>query len=79
MRRFESYYRCSLQMKGRCVIRVDQAAKKLGMNVQTLRLALQQDKFPFGVAVRTSEKRFTYYINENRLVQYMKGDGINAE
>lgn len=36
---------------------VSDAAKKLGMNTQTLRLALQQDKFPFGVAVKTSPNR----------------------
>lgn len=50
-----------------------EAAKKLGMNTQTLRLALQQGLFPFGVAVKTSEKRFTYYINEVRLQHYLEG------
>lgn len=52
---------------------VSEAAKKLGMNTQTLRLALQQRLFPFGVAVKTSENRWTYYINETRLTQYLEG------
>lgn len=52
---------------------VSEAAKKLGMNTQTLRLALQQSKFPFGVAVKTSENRWTYYINQERLEQYLLG------
>lgn len=52
---------------------VSEAAKKLGMNTQTLRLALQQKLFPFGVAIKTSENRFTYYINENQLENYVKG------
>ena len=52
---------------------VSEADKKLGMNTQTLRLALQQKLFPFGVAVKTSENRFTYYINENQLKNYVKG------
>ena len=52
---------------------VEQAAKQLGMNTQTLRLALQQEKFDFGVAVKTSENRFTYYINPKRLKMYMEG------
>ena len=52
---------------------VEDAAKKLGMATQTLRLALQQGLFDFGVAIKTSENRYTYYINENRLEQYMKG------
>lgn len=52
---------------------VSEAAVQLGMNTQTLRLALQQQLFPFGVAVKTSENRFTYYINEKQLENYLKG------
>ena len=53
---------------------VSEAAKRLGMNTQTLRLALQQGLFPFGRAVRTSEKRYTYYINPMRLEKYLGGE-----
>ena len=52
---------------------VEHAAKKLQMNPQTLRLALQQRLFPFGVAVKTSENRFTYKIFETRLEKYLEG------
>ena len=52
---------------------VSEAAEKLGMNTQTLRLALQQRLFPFGVAVKTSENRWTYYINQKRLERYLEG------
>lgn len=55
------------------LILVEQAAKELGMNTQTLRLALQQNLFPFGVAVKTSENRYTYYVNETRLQCYLEG------
>jgi hypothetical protein len=57
---------------------VSEAAKKIGMNTQTLRLALQQRLFPFGVAVKTSENRWTYYINETRLEQYLEGMDSNV-
>lgn len=57
-------------------MRVDEAAKLLGMNTQTLRLALQQGLFPFGNAVLTSEKRYTYYINPTRLERYLKGEDM---
>lgn len=57
---------------------VSDAAKKLGMNTQTLRLALRQGKFPFGEAVQTSEKRFVYYINEDRLNLYLEGRDLNG-
>lgn len=56
---------------------VSEAAKQLGMNTQTLRLGLQQNKFPFGTAILTSPKRFTYYVNEQRLKHYMEGRDIN--
>lgn len=52
---------------------VEEAAKKLKMNPQTLRLALQQRLFPFGVAIKTSESRYTYKIFETRLDQYLEG------
>ena len=52
---------------------VSEAAKKLGMNTQTLRLALQQGLFDFGTAVKTSEKRFTYFICDKRLEKYLEG------
>jgi hypothetical protein len=53
---------------------VSDAAQQLGMNTQTLRLALQQDKFPFGKAIRTSPNRFTYFINEEALKRYLRGE-----
>lgn len=52
---------------------VSEAAKKLGMSTQVLRLALQQDKFPFGTAVRTSEKRYVYWVDEHLLNKYLNG------
>lgn len=57
---------------------VSEAAEKLGMNTQTLRLALQQRLFPFGVAVKTSENRWTYYINSTRLEKYLEGKDYEA-
>ena len=52
---------------------VSEAAKKLHMNTQTLRLALQQRKFPFGEAIKTSENRYVYVIFEDRLNLYLEG------
>ena len=57
---------------------VTEAAKKMGINPQTLRLGLQQRLFPFVEAIKTSENRYTYYINRNRLEQYLDGGGSNA-
>lgn len=52
---------------------VEEASQRLGMNTQTLRLALQQGLFDFGVAVKTSPNRYTYYINRCRLEKYLGG------
>lgn len=53
---------------------VSEAAKRLKMNPQTLRLGLQQGCFPFGTAIQTSQHRFTYFINEKALEKYLDGD-----
>lgn len=58
---------------------VSEAAKKMGMSTQTLRLALQQKLFPFGEAIKTSEKRYTYFISRERLEKYLKGDDLKDE
>lgn len=57
---------------------VQEAAKKMGMNPQTLRLGLQQRLFPFGEAIKTSKNRYTYYVNRERLEHYLRGDDLNA-
>lgn len=53
---------------------VSDAAEKLGMSAQTLRLGLRQNLFPFGTAVKTSERRYVYYVNRKRLEEYLKGE-----
>lgn len=45
----------------------------MNLPIQTLRLGLQQDKFPFGTAIRTSEKRYVYWVSEKRLEKYLEG------
>lgn len=66
------------------IITVEQAAEKLGMSIQTLRVGLQQGDFPFGKAIMTTKPedsktgrgRFTYYINPERLEIYLKGEDM---
>lgn len=53
-------------------ISIEEAANKLGLSKQTLRVALQQNKFNFGIAIKTSS-RYTYYINKNEFNNYLKG------
>ncbi len=55
---------------------VSEAAKKLGISTQTLRLALRQGLFSFGAAVQTSENRYTYYINPKRLERYLNAEDV---
>lgn len=52
---------------------VSEAAKQLGMSAQGLRIALQRGKFTyFGEAWKNDEK-WSYYINRNRLEEYIGG------
>lgn len=53
---------------------VVEAAEMLGMNPQLLRLGLQQDRFPFGVAIQTSPRRWSYYINRQKFFEYLNGN-----
>lgn len=52
-------------------ISIQEAAKRMGVAEQFLRVALQHEKFDFGIAVK--DKRWTYYINAERFEIYMKG------
>ena len=61
------------------ILLVSEAAKQLGMSTQTLRLALQQNVFPFGKAIKTSEKRYTYYINPVILDKYLGGEYVETK
>lgn len=54
-------------------VTIEEAAKLLEISPQCLRVALQRDKFPFGIAVKQSERRYTYYINRKQLVNYIGG------
>lgn len=52
-------------------VTIKEAASRLGIPEQHLRIALQQGKFPFGHAIKTTENRHTYYIHRGRLYEYI--------
>ncbi len=52
---------------------VTEAAKALGVSPQFIRVGLQQQRLPFGEAVKMS-KRWVYHINAEKLRRYMKGE-----
>lgn len=54
-------------------LKLSEVSKRMNLPIQTLRLGLQQDKFPFGTAIRTSEKRYVYWVSEKRLEKYLEG------
>jgi hypothetical protein len=51
---------------------VQQASSIMGVTPRFLQMGLQHEKFPFGAAIKF-DKRWSYYINTERFVQYMKG------
>ena len=52
----------------------EKAAQLLGLSVQTLRIFMQNGKFPeFATAIkREGSKHWIYYINAPRLYDYLK-------
>jgi len=50
---------------------VNDAAKKMKVSPQFIRVGLQRGHFPFGVAVKLSSK-WTYYINPKQFEEYMR-------
>ncbi len=44
-------------------LKVEEAAKLLGMNHTTVKKGLQQGVFPWGYGIHTSENRWVYFIN----------------
>jgi hypothetical protein len=55
-------------------VTIREAAKMLGTTEQYLRVSLQRGLFPFGNAVKLSSSRWTYYVNEQRLLEYLGGN-----
>lgn len=53
-------------------ITVAEAAKRMGVSQQFVRIGLQRGILPFGHAVKVSG-RYTYYITERKFNEYAKG------
>ena len=51
---------------------IKEAASIMNVTPKFLQLSLQQNRFPFGTAVKGD--RWVYYINTERFIQYMKGE-----
>lgn len=51
---------------------IDEAAKVLDCTKQFLRVALQRGVYDFGVAIKMSGNRYTYYVNRDKLMEYVR-------
>lgn len=49
---------------------INDVSSMLGISPQTLRLGLQRKEFPFGTAIKTSN-RYTYIIYDKKLKEYL--------
>ena len=56
-------------------ITVDEAAKRLGVSKQFVRIGLQRGLLPIGCAVKMSSV-WTYYISAQKLEDYIKKSGL---
>lgn len=55
------------------IISVSEAAKRMGKSEQFIRIGLQQNVLPIGVAVKMSSK-WTYHISPKLLEEYVGGE-----
>ena len=53
-------------------ISVEEAGRIMGVTAQFVRVTLQQEKVDWGYAVRMPGGRYTYYVNEERLKDWLK-------
>lgn len=53
-------------------ITIKKAAELLNCSEQFIRVALQQGKLPFGIAVKMSKRNYTYYINPKQFYEYLR-------
>lgn len=63
-------------------IKVEVAAKLLGVSPMGLRMALRNGKFSYFGEAWKNEEKWTYYINTNRLYEYigrLKPDVLGEE
>lgn len=51
------------------------AAEIMEVTPRFLQMGLQQGRFPFGTGVKM--KRWSYYINTEKFIKYMKGESLN--
>lgn len=60
-------------------ISVSEAAEMLSMNEQVVRVLMQKNKLPIGIAEKSekAERNFTYYIYRGRVESYLKGLDLN--
>ena len=47
-------------------MKVKDAAERMGVSQQFIRVGLQRGLFPWGYAVKIGGRRYTYYINERK-------------
>lgn len=58
-------------------ITVKEAAKIMGVTPRYIQYGLQQERLPFGTAVKM-EGRWSYYINTERFIKYMNAGDMDC-
>lgn len=52
-------------------IKVTDAAKRMGISPQFIRIGLQQGILPFGYAIKTGKKKYSYYISPKLFTEHI--------
>lgn len=60
-------------------ISVEDAAARMGKAGMFVRIGLQQERLPFGVAVQVTPGRWNYHISRAAFEAYLAGEQINKQ
>lgn len=64
--------------KSKYGVTVKEAAERLGIPAASVRILMKRGKLPIGIATQLTGERYTFYISEEMLDRYIRGDD-NAE
>lgn len=63
-------------IKSRCKVSVKDAARQLNIPPQAVRILMRRKKLPIGIAEKITGERYTYYISQQLINNYL---GIKNE
>lgn len=62
-------------LKPKYGVTVKEASQQLGISEAAVRILMKRGKLPIGMAIQMTGVRYTYYISQDMLDRYIRGEG----